>query len=282
MLERLADIARNIVSSAASLLKVVLLSRRPFPAAPVNKDRVLVVLANGPSLNNTLEHDRSFVMSHDRLAVNFAANATVFFALRPQLYVLADPHFFHAADSDPNVAALWGHLNRVDWSMTLFVPVKFAHLLFGLIHNKNINPQYFNLTPAEGFGWIRRMLYSAGLAMPRPRNVLIASLMVAIRRGYGTIYVAGADHTWTRTLSVDNENHVVSVQPHFYKESDGEQTRVNTEYMHYPLHQILHSLYIAFRSYHLIEDYARHRGVDIYNITPDSMIDAFRRKNDYL
>ena len=35
---------------------------------------------------------------------------------------------------------------------------------------------------------------------------------------------------------------------------------------------------IAFRSYHRIENYARVKGVTIYNVTPGSYIDAFERR----
>lgn len=66
---------------------------------------------------------------------------------------------------------------------------------------------------------------------------------------------------------MDEQNRVVSVQPHFYKDSKGEQTRVNTEYAGYHLHDILQSMVVAFRSYHQIQDYARRKGVEIYNVT---------------
>ncbi len=95
--------------------------------------------------------------------------------------------------------------------------------------------------------------------------------------GYDTVYVAGADHSWMRTLAVDDNNEVVAIQEHFYKESGQEQQRVSHEYKGYRLHQIVESMAIAFRSYHRIENYARVKGVAIYNVTPVSYIDAFER-----
>ena len=67
--------------------------------------------------------------------------------------------------------------------------------------------------------------------MPRPRNVLIPSIMLAINSGYRRVYVAGADHSWLKTLSVDDENRVVSIQPHFYKEKESEEERIRVDYM---------------------------------------------------
>lgn len=71
---------------------------------------------------------------------------------------------------------------------------------------------------------------------------------------------------------------MVSVQPHFYKEDDDEKKRVVNEYRSYRLHQILESFRVAFESYHRIARYARRAGVNIYNATPGSYIDAFERK----
>ena len=194
--------------------------------------------------------------------------------------MLADPHFFHAIN-EPNVARLWLALSQVDWAMNLFVPVNVslppdvAGIIAG---NACLRLHRYNLTPVEGAEWLENWAFKHLLGMPRPRNVLIPSIMIAIACGYRTIYIAGADHSWTRTLSVDDENNVVSIQPHFYKEDEKEVQRVNTEYMQYPLHQILYSFYVAFRSYHTIARYASHLGVDIFNITPGSFIDAFPRK----
>ena len=113
--------------------------------------------------------------------------------------------------------------------------------------------------------------------MPRPRNVLIASIMVALREGYRDIAVVGADHTWSRDLWVDDRNRVISVQKHFYKDNEKEFERVAQEYAGYHLHDILNSLTIAFRSYHQIADYADKIGARIVNCTPGSFIDAFPR-----
>lgn len=181
MLDKLSKIATKTSDSISSLIKVLLLSHRAFPATPPTNEKSLIVLANGPSLNDTLQNDMNFVMRHSRLAVNFAANANVFRELKPELYVLADPHFFMGTSSDSNVEKLWNNIQSVNWKMTLYVPCKYRRIIGKLTDNNNINIKFFNLTPADGFGWLRRFLYKSGVAMPRPRNVLIASLMIAIR-----------------------------------------------------------------------------------------------------
>lgn len=283
-MNRLKDFATAAVQSVLSIIKIIISSRWLISLPQQAKGQSgneLVILGNGPSLNDTIANSSDFLKSRRLLAVNFAACTDVFLQLQPRYYVLADPLFFRAF-TQPNVAKLWDVIsNKVDWEMTLLVPAKFQKATKGipdLQHNTHISIAYYNTTPIEGFHWLENAAYSAQLGMPRPRNVLIPSLMLALGMGYKAIYLAGADHSWTRTLSVDDNNNVVSIQPHFYKDDEKEVKRVNTEYMHYPLHQIMYSFYVAFRSYFTIKRYANHIHATIFNITPGSFIDAFPRK----
>ncbi len=272
-------IIKNIIDGIASFGKVLLLSKRPSPAG-TPKDEALIIMGNGPSLRDTIANNSDILKKSKTLAVNFAANADSYFELKPDIYVLADPHFFRTGQdgksADPNVVRLWENIAGTDWDMSLYMPCK-AKIPDSIKHNTHITVKRYNLTPGEGLSGLVHWLYRKGLAMPRPRNVLIASIMIALREGYRDIYIVGADHTWSRDLWVDDKNRVISVQKHFYKDNDKEFERVAQEYAGYHLHDILNSLTIAFRSYHQIADYASKIGAKITNCTPGSFIDAFPR-----
>lgn len=272
--------------SAVTLMRLMLppvrstvgrLSRRTL-----DRGKQLVILGNGPSLRDNLENDLDFLVNTDTLAVNFFGNTPAFAAVKPRYYLLADPHFFEKADSDPNVARLMENLLGVDYPMTLFVPASAGKTVSRILRkaggNDNLTVATYHTRPAEGYRWLRHLLMRRRMAMPRPRNVLIPSLMVGIWLGYKDIYILGADHTWLSTLSVNDNNEVVSIQPHFYKEDDREQKRIRTEYLRHPLHEVLNSMTVAFESYHRIAPFADSVGCNIYNSTPGSMIDAFRRR----
>lgn len=276
--EKVTQKLSEFSSSAASLLKVALMSGRPFPAVKTGDKKSIAILGNGPSLRETLDKEIDVLLVHDLMCVNFAANTPDFMNLRPSYYILADAHFFKGIEADENVKKLWQNFESLTWEMTLFVPVKFRHLAEALVFNSpNVKLFYFNLTPVEGLKPISRLLYDLGLGMPRPRNVMIPAIFCAIRMGYEKIYLCGADHTWTRTLSVDENNRVVSIQPHFYKDNENENLRVRETYKDLRLHQVLGSMTTAFKSYWDIADYAQKKGVEIINSTPGSMIDAFKR-----
>ena len=273
-------IVSKTVASMASLLKVALMSRGASVSSDEGKGKELVILGNGPSLRETIDHDFEWLASHELMAVNFAALSPEFFRLRPGYYVLADGHFFNSFQIDGNVRKLWESFGKVTWGMTLLVPSKYRHFVLPLLPpTRDIKLRYFNLTPIEGLKWLSHMLYGAGLGMPRPRNVLIPAIMEGIRMGFKTIYLCGADHSWTKTLDVDRENYVVSVQPHFYEDNEEEHKRVRETYKGLRLHDVLGSMTIAFRSYWDIADYAKKKKIEIINATPGSMIDAFKRKH---
>lgn len=284
MAKTISKITHTLAQTAPSLksvTKMLLQSRctRPWPHRSDACGNAIVVMGNGPSLAQTIAEHGERLATMPTMAVNFAAIAPEFTRLRPEYYIMVDPLFFTPSDQ-PNMQRLRRALADVDWDMTLIVPQgKVVALDPTIIANKHIHPLCINAVGLEGWRWLTHWAYTHRLGMPRPRNVLIPAIMAAAWLGFGTIYVAGADHSWMRTIAVDDDNNVISVQPHFYKDDASEQKRVDTTYRGYRLHDIVHSFYVAFRSYHLLAAWARRRHIDIFNVTPGSYIDAFDRKN---
>lgn len=272
----LSKILTDTWPSLKSLAKLALQSR-PV-RVPQAEHPAIVILANGPSLNDTMARHTDILKSSVTMAVNFAANTDMFFDLRPRYYVMVDPVFF-GDDSVANIARLRQHLADVSWPMTIFVPRRFIKAVPASIKaNPNISTAGLNTVGIEGWQWLKNFAYSSCLGMPRPRNVLIPAIMAAIAMGYKEIYLTGADHSWMKTISVDDDNNVVSVQPHFYKDNAAELKRVDTTYRGLRLHDVVESFAIAFRSYHTLARFAAGHGIKIYNSTPGSFIDAFERR----
>lgn len=274
-LDRIQKGASQLGATLASLVKVALMSRRPTPRSKERKDTI-IIMGNGPSLRDAMENDMDVLMAYPRLAVNLSALAPEFRKLRPQYYILADIAFF-LKEKTGKVPALWEELGRVDWEMTLFLPATARRMEEVRRLPSNITVKYYNLTPAEGFRCVMHPIYDSGLAMPRPRNVLIPSIMSAMREGFRRIVLIGADHNWSKTLWVTERNCVVSVQPHFYKDDDKELRRAEEIFKNVRLHEVYENYAVAFRSYFNVRAYTEKRGVEVLNATPGSFIDAFPR-----
>lgn len=264
-------------ATLASLIKIILMSGRPSPRSSERKDTI-IIMGNGPSLRDAMHNDLDVLMSYPRMAVNLSALAPEFRQLRPDYYILADIAFF-VKEKTGKVPALWDALASVDWPMTLFLPASARRMPEVKRLPRCVTVKYYNLTPAEGFAPLMRPIYDLGLAMPRPRNVLIPSIMSAMREGFRRVVLIGADHNWSKTLWVTERNKVVSIQPHFYKDDDKELRRAEEIFSKVRLHEVYENYAIAFRSYHNLKAYTDRRGVEIINATPGSFIDAFPRKN---
>lgn len=272
-LERVYATMAEVGDTLLSLCRVALLSKRVRLSVPSTLNRELVVLGNGPSLRPLLLEHASFLEGKDLLMVNFSALSDDFTKSRPKYYLLMDPAFFEDEGTRQELFAPM--VAKTDWEMHLFAPIsarKEVEWQDMVSVSPNIKVHWFNATPVEGLTAFRHAFYRKGLGMPRPRNVLVACLMVALQLPYDRIYLAGADHSWMIEIWVDENNVVNEDRAHFYDE-DGTQRVVSP----HKLHELLDSMAIAFRSYHEVEDYSKAIGKKIINITPGSYIDAFER-----
>ncbi len=279
MIDKIQNSMRTATATVAMATRILLRSKPIHHRNRQTPQRPLFILANGPSLNRTINEHNEALGKYDLMAVNFAANTSVFRELQPKHYVLADPYFFNGVQSNAQIAQMWRNLMDAPQELILHLPATMLNhsQARAAAAQKGITLEPFNMVATGGSRAMRYAAMDRGLAMPRPRNVLIPSIMAGIGAGYKRILIAGADHTWTQTLSVDDNNRVITIQPHFYAEDKKHQQEVNKVYADIHLHQVLESMSIAFRSYWEIDEYARSRGIEIFNATPGSFIDAFRR-----
>ena len=263
-----------------SLVKIVLQSRRstPLPSDFGGADELLI-LANGPSLKKTVEEKADFLRGKTLLAVNFCVTSPMFEQLRPRLYLIADPLFWIVPEKREQ---LFGTLaEKTTWDMYFFVPSRalknkeWQPILAG---NPHIKLCIYNTTPIEGFQPFCNWVFRRGWGVPRPHNVLIPSIAIALRLPFRRIYLAGADHSWLPEIHVTDDNVVLMHQKHFYDENKSKAATVTQENLHSArLYTILYHMYVAFKSYFVLEAYSRSLGKEIINVTPGSYIDAFKR-----
>lgn len=275
VLDKLQNMVSGAADTVASLIKIPLMSGRPSPRIGTDRGTV-IVMGNGPSLKEAMVMHREVLERTPKLAVNLSALTPDFRVLQPEYYLLADIAFF-LKEKTGNVPKLWKALTEVDWPMTLFLPARYRRMKEIRQLPSNITLKWYNLTPAEGWKWLMHPIYDMGLAMPRPRNVLVPSIMSLMREGFSRIVLTGADHNWSRTLWVTDRNRVVSVQPHFYEDDDEELKRAEEIFKNVHIHDVYRNYAIAFKSYFDVKAYADKKGVTILNATPGSFIDAFER-----
>lgn len=280
LVDRCTKIIDSFIQSGLSVVKIILYSkfRKSGNIDYRNKNEV-VLLANGPSLNTTISESMPFLRDKTLLALNFFIDSVSFQQLKPQIYVIADPFFW---TNPVQMKRFFGDISlKTTWDLDLYVPCQAFRVDKWKVlveSNANIHLRPYNATPLEGFQSFCNFAFKNGLGVPRPHNVLIPSLIVALNQEFRTVYVAGADHSWLSEISVDDDNRLLMNQKHFYDQGVSKSETVKRrDFSEAHLHDTLYHMYVAFKSYFVIRKYAESIGKQIYNITPYSFIDAFDR-----
>jgi hypothetical protein len=281
------EFVEKMIQTLLSLLKIVLMSSwsldKFYSKSTKNKS---VVLGNGPSLNTTMEESMEIIKSCDTFGVNFFWKSDYYAKVKPKYYVIVSTNYWAKGKIDSNEEGRRQTFDAIaqktSWPMTLIVPAvakKNTAWQANLVLNKNITIKYINITPVEGFSGFEHWALRKNLGLPRPHNVLIPCIKLAVDLNYQEVFVVGADHSWLKDIYVGNDNRVYLSQKHFYDNKpapevmyDGTSNRVRT------LADMLMKFVYSFRSYFVLRSYAASRNISVYNATPESFIDAFERK----
>lgn len=287
MIEKIYIFISNLILSYLTFLKILFRSKLFVKKLKTEGDSCYII-CNGPSIKDLLENNLKNLKAKPIMCVNAFSNTEYFKMLKPKYYVFAGPEIWaddtlNDANTEKRKRMVNALIDGVNWPMVLFLPYrskKKKDFTQKLKSNKNIDIQYFNNTPVEGNQKISFLYYDRALGMPRPHNVLIPSIMMAIYHDFKKLYLFGVDHSWLPLITVNDENVPLVNQKHFYDHSTsiskpmfifGKKQRM--------LYQILEKFYHTFKSYVYIRAYANSKNVSIYNCTPKSYIDAFERRS---
>ncbi len=274
----------NLGDVIVSIIRVVLLAKwRVKLSEPLHDE--CVILANGPSLGDTIQQHAHFLRDKDLICVNHFPSTEYYHQLKPAYYMTSAPDLW-LDDIDKFFVDQSNRLfrdmaNKTEWSLNFYIPYesrKFSRWQSLLKKNPAIKFFYYNNTPIEGWKWFRHWCFKMNLGMPRPHNVLIPSLTHSINMGYRKIYLWGADHSWLSEISVNDQNLVLINQKHFYDRQTSEGKPLDKRGVgQRNMPELLTKFVHAFSGYFILREYAESRGVLILNATPGSFIDAFER-----
>jgi hypothetical protein len=276
MTDRAAYLSRTMKSA------IRYMQRSRLPKARSNR---CVIVGMGPSLSKTLEQHGDLLASETVFAVNRFAETDAFVDCKPAHYCLIDPAFHCATVNsrfkEMQLALYEKFNNATDWKMDLFFPVWPNQIdIEATLTSSNLNFYMCNIVPGYTLPMLRNQIYRSGLLMPPAQNVMVTAIYLSINMGYREIYLVGADHSWMSDLFVGEDNLVYIKPTHFSGNSAPSPLQRHTT-LGKPVAARLHDfgaiIHRAFRSYWLLEQYAKSRSVKILNATPGSFIDAFDR-----
>jgi hypothetical protein len=284
-------IVENFVLTCLTILKILVFSDVliffKHKKLKIKPGKESIILGNGPSLIESIEKNPSFITDKDLVCVNLFPETPYYKQLKPKYFITGGPELWMK-----NVSEEWEvrrkHLfntikDQTDWDIIFLIPTlarKHKHWREILSLNTHIKITYYNITPIEGFKLFIHFCFKFKLGTPRAHNVLNPAIMQMMSFGYRKIYLLGADHSWLKEIIVDDDNRVLLRQKHFYDHESAKHTQMgNIDMGVRKLHEMLHKFYLTFSGYFIIKDYASTVGTKIINVTPNSFIDAFERKD---
>jgi len=280
------NFCKNLLATLETILKFFILSKRTkFKKLYSTNNKEVVILGNGPSLTKMIKEHSSFLENKDIVSVNYFPSSDLYKKIMPKYLISSAEELFLENVNDDyikNSNKLFQDLKeRTTWPIICFFPFiaqkhnRWQKIIAG---NKNISVYYYNKTPIEGFKIFRQWSFNKKLGMARPHNVLIPCISLMIWLGYKKIYLWGADHSWLKEISVDENNNALVNQKHFYDEGKSKpETMKQGGKGKRRLHEMLYKFMISFREYFNVLDYAKDNNAKIINCTKGSFIDAFER-----
>lgn len=245
----------------------------------------IFVLGNGPSLRE--DYDKIIGMKTDSdsiMVVNSFSCTKEYETIKPNYYILADSAFF-INNPEPHIKNVQEEvinniIKKTKWEMTIIVPsyAQFGEEFSKIKKNPNIRIQLFRNTPiVGGFNHINNFFFKLGIANPLFQNVLTACLFYCIKMKFKDIVLWGGDHSWHEGF-VMKDNKLYTKDKHFYDDEEKLIPHITASGAFIKLNEEFEDLSRAFKSYHIIKDFADSEKIRIRNFSSVSWIDAFDRQ----
>lgn len=256
-------------------------------------NKVLCVLGNGPSLSKSIEKYEQFMKNNDCLVVNFFANTDLYEKIKPNFYLFMDPAMYLPFDKmgkwkDSIEKLVDNFINKTSWDINIILPVQASDSEFvqRLETGNNFIHIYYLNTISKRCSFSQKSKFKnfdKNFIAPPSQTVMNTAVYLGIFFNYLETYVFGIDSTFFDNLDVDQETNILYANDsHFYGSNrfpwyiGGDITKIGK------VHEITGCFVKMFELYWEVRNYADYKGLNVYNASEFSMVDAFERKKPEL
>lgn len=284
LVKQLADIS-DLVCNVINALSQILLMGKPYYwglryRKIVSPDRRLVILANGPSLNEDIELLKKEDLSKtDFVMMNYSANSDLFEKLRPKFYCLADHAFFRPLKELDKISRLYFDIEKkLNWDMTMVLSYNVKVVKgFSKLTNPLIKFQRVFALDSVGPKKFQWWMCKHGFAIPGLGTVTNLAAFTGIQYGYKQIEFCGNDMSFFDGICVDDDNHPCTYTRHFYDKEPEKRPVMINDTTYQTLETYVDMVHKMIISHNKISEYGKHMGVKFINRTRNSMLDCYPR-----
>lgn len=226
------------------------LAKRNLIFKNIHNNDTCYILGTGPSLKNV---DLSFLEDQIVFGLNYLHKSEIINNIKPKYYCLYD-EIFHGQNIDDTKEII-----KKLPETTFFVRTK----AYEEFKKKGIDKSNIFYQACNVFQYGEHISVDMTKNMTAPYNVVLGCIQTALYMGFSEIYLLGCDYNSFASLKVE----------HCYDEKDNIPSRhmsLGYEMKYYTL--------VTYHHYAL-EKYSRKNNMKIYNITDNSLLDAYERKD---
>jgi hypothetical protein len=247
----------------------------------------ILILGNGPSLKEQLDRYFDILSNNTCICVNHFVSSEYYVKLRPKLYIIIDPVFFHPCEdkkiNEKKEMVFFNLKTKTTWNIELVIDSKYKSdlKLIELQENQHIKLLFINMGTFISYYRTKEQfkLFNKNIIAPPAQTVLNTALYLCIFWRYKNIVLLGADSSWHEAYQIDPlTNKLYINMRHFTGEEKMPVYSDPKDCTFAKFHEEFLALSNAFKSYWLLREYAEFNGVSIFNASTKSYIDAFERK----
>lgn len=249
-----------------------------------NTKEELVILGNGPTLNDTINYHLRNKEKYDWMVVNNFCNTDLFSVIKPKFYLIADPTNLGKLENlsdllrEETLKFAEG-LKSAKWKMNLIVPdfASDCYLIQQVKLNNNISIYYYN---TKNFAKNKSKFsdWDKNLIAPPSQTVLNTCLYLGLFLNFKKIYIHGMDMSWHEDLELDQKtNKLYIIDRHFYGTKRRPAILDVQGFKTAKVHEYLLCSVRALESFWNLREYADYKNTKVINMSPHSWVDAFDR-----
>jgi hypothetical protein len=227
------------------------------------------IIGNGPSISKM---DIFKLQNEYTISVNSMTISKEFEIIKPKFHVLVDSTRF-----DKNIVPMYENMQNfknLSHKPRYVFPIKFRNYILENKFDDGLEITY--VMANNNFENIKDIDISK--TIPPYQNVLNAALSFAISLGFSEIFLIGFE--MTGFIKTYNENDSFDVGGHFYESNNTKESEYIKNLQTARSNEFLLSAYAkVFKLLKLQNDYAKSKGIKVYNATIGGTLDMFERVN---
>ncbi len=244
--------------------------------------RNTILICNGPSLSESIDWIQNERKASELYVTHYFARSELFFKLKPEFYIFVDSLFWSEDVQEyykRENSKIFDILEKINWKMSIIVPVSGFKYLRKKIKNKNISFKKI-VTWSVNFNseYLTIFCLKKKLITPFCSSAAILALWHAILRERKNIFLFGVDFSHFKDYSVDQiTNEVTLLNSHFYKNSKAENSLNKRLNRSFEFHTTFSKISLSFYQMYLLSRVAFLKEIKIINGSKNSYLNYFPR-----